>query len=1642
MTVGVFTPSSNDHFDAYQTNSFTIAAGVHRVSFVGLNSYGGDCVSFIDSVSITKNAVTVPVSDTSPSSAPIFGTSFEDPNLGWGVVSGGGNGGGNEGGWNLTSWDGGVNESAIAANGSPYGNPDAPDGSQVLAIEGNATAWQDVTFSEAGNYTLSFQAAYTNANQGWNWFNGTNPIAVQIDGVTVGTFTPGSNDHFDAYQTDSFAVTAGVHRVSFVGLTNDGSDCVSFVDQVSITKSATVFSASFEDPNLGWGVVSGGYNGGGNEGGWNLTSWDGGVNESAIAANGSPYGNPDAPDGSQVLAIEGNATAWQDVTFNQAGTYTLNFQAAYTNSNSGWDWFNGSNPIAVQIDGVTVGTFTPGSNDHFDAFQTDSFTVSAGVHRVSFVGLTNDGSDCVSFVDQVSITQTAVAVQVSPASSPVASSVVFSSSFEFPNVGWGNYSGSGYQGGWNFSDWNNNNGYNSSAVIVANGSGYNNPDAPDGGQALAIEGVGTAWQDIDFAEAGNYTIDLLAAYRDVDWCSGANPVAVQVDGVTVGVITPTSGDHYDAYETDSFTVTAGVHRVSFVGLDPDQTYCTSFIDRMSIVKNANALQVTLSVDNGVLTLAHTDGLEFISGDGAGDSSMTFLGTQTDINAALDGLQFMPLTVNFVGTANVQITTTDFASFLNGGPKTTTSSVAINLSVPSSYQGLFAEYDNDPNFAALPTDRIDPTIDFNWGSEGSPAPGVAGNSFSACWTGEIQATSDGTYTFRVTAADSGWLCVNGQWIGVYDGTTEGTVDNLVAGQWYSFQFYYQESGGGGQAKVEWLQPGQDQDQWQVIPASQFSCANLFQDQNQAPVNGVPGDQTGSLNTPLVFSPDNGNAISISDVDTDYDRPVEVTLSVDSGTLTLNSTNWLVFLDGDGTDDSTMTFTGWASDINWALNGLKYMPNADSLGPATLTITTNDEAPIFSNGGPQSTTNTVAINVTAPSSSQGLLATYQNTDGTGSAVVRIDQTVDFDWGNQGSPAPGIEGTNWTATWQGTVTPDVSGDYTFYVTGNDGVRLWIDGNLVCDGWVNQPPTEYSNAQNPIYLEAGQAYSIRMDYFQGGGEVAKLEWSSDSGVAREVIPASNLSCADVLQQWSATPVNNVPADQTVGINSPLIFSSAHGNAISISDPNVDSYAFSVPVGNSDFESPGLNDGDYVCGGNYGGWNLQAVNYADGSYSDSAIVSNNNSSWYGTFTPAPTGQQVACIESQGTMWQDVNFAEAGSYTLSLQAAQSPPGYYWGASPTNPILVQVDGQSVGVIYPNSTDYQEYQTNAFTVTAGTHRISFTGLCPVGDDTETFIDDVAINKTSPVVQVTLSADHGTLDLAQTAGLAFSSGNGQDDSSMTMIGTVADINAALDGLQLMPDANYQGACNVTIATDDLAPVVSGGAKTTTSTVAVNVSVPTEYTGLLATYYDNIDLSGTGIQRIDTSINFNTGEVSLAPSIPGNNWSACWQGKIQATVSGTYTFYVTGDDGVRLWVNDAYVDGWTYQGPTTYTLTTDLVAGQWYTIRMEYFQGYGGETANLEWSAADQQGNVILPREEVPTSQLSCENTAPVNTVPDQQTTDESTPLYFSSANGNAIQVSDIDTVNGTLAVTLSVDSGTLTLSGTDGLTFTDGAQRHAAP
>ncbi|MCK1372850.1 MULTISPECIES: VCBS domain-containing protein [unclassified Bradyrhizobium] len=109
-------------------------------------------------------------------------------------------------------------------------------------------------------------------------------------------------------------------------------------------------------------------------------------------------------------------------------------------------------------------------------------------------------------------------------------------------------------------------------------------------------------------------------------------------------------------------------------------------------------------------------------------------------------------------------------------------------------------------------------------------------------------------------------------------------------------------------------------------------------NDAPVNTVPGTQEVVQNTNVTFN--GAKLISISDVDVGAGTET-VTLSVAHGTLTLSGTTGLSFTTGDGTTDTTMTFSGTVTNINNALNGLLYNPTDTFVGADTLTITTTDQ-----------------------------------------------------------------------------------------------------------------------------------------------------------------------------------------------------------------------------------------------------------------------------------------------------------------------------------------------------------------------------------------------------------------------------------------------------------------------------------------------------------------------------------------------------------------------------------------------------------------------------------------------------------------------------------------------------------------------------
>ena len=149
-----------------------------------------------------------------------------------------------------------------------------------------------------------------------------------------------------------------------------------------------------------------------------------------------------------------------------------------------------------------------------------------------------------------------------------------------------------------------------------------------------------------------------------------------------------------------------------------------------------------------------------------------------------------------------------------------------------------------------------------------------------------------------------------------------------------------------------------------------------------------------------------------------------------------------------------------------------------------------------------TNVVATNGTAatnPVPANGLLGLYYNEpDHTGPFKTRYDATIDYDWG-EAAPFIGLSSDRFSVRWIGTLTPQFTEHYTFHTVTDDGVRLYINTNIVIDAWKE----EFMNlASVPMILYAGQKYDFRMETFDNAARaVAKLYWSSPS-TPRTIIP------------------------------------------------------------------------------------------------------------------------------------------------------------------------------------------------------------------------------------------------------------------------------------------------------------------------------------------------------------------------------------------------------------------------------------------------------------------------------------------------------------------------------------------------------------
>lgn len=425
---------------------------------------------------------------------------------------------------------------------------------------------------------------------------------------------------------------------------------------------------------------------------------------------------------------------------------------------------------------------------------------------------------------------------------------------------------------------------------------------------------------------------------------GADTLDIAVDDLgntgTGGARTAEHAVSLDVLETNSAPVNTvpGPQTVAEDGTLTFAAATTLAVADDDVDAATGSLEVDLDVDHGLLTLDGTAGLTFSTGDGADDARLTFRGTPDAINAALDGATYGP-DPDYAGADTLTVVTDDLGEAGPPGALTDTDTVGLTVTavndapVVTGPSSLTVAEDTASSALGVGVADVDAGDD---DLEISLAVG-SGTLTLATTSGLTFTTGDGTADAEIVARgsvadlDAALATLSYRGGADYAGADALTVTASDLGH----------QGAGG-----------------AMTASETVDITVTA-VNDAPVNTVPAQQVVDEDTTLVLT--GADAISVADVDAG-DAPLRVTLSASGTRLTLATTAGVTFVSGDGTSDAMMTFTGPATAVNTALDGLALTPDADSTGSAGLVVSTNDQGSTGS-GGPQSDLDLVDVSITA-------------------------------------------------------------------------------------------------------------------------------------------------------------------------------------------------------------------------------------------------------------------------------------------------------------------------------------------------------------------------------------------------------------------------------------------------------------------------------------------------------------------------------------------------------------------------------------------------------------------------------------------------------------------------------------------------------
>jgi hypothetical protein len=204
-----------------------------------------------------------------------------------------------------------------------------------------------------------------------------------------------------------------------------------------------------------------------------------------------------------------------------------------------------------------------------------------------------------------------------------------------------------------------------------------------------------------------------------------------------------------------------------------------------------------------------------------------------------------------------------------------------------------------------------------------------------------------------------------------------------------------------------------------------------------------------------------------------------------------------------------------------------------------------------------------------------------------------------------------------------------------------------------------------------------------------------------------------------------------------------------------------------------------------------------------------------------------------------------------------------------------------------------------------------------------------------QVSLTATYGTLTLSGTTGLTFVTGTGSGDTTMTFTGTLADLDAALDGLRYDPAPGYGGAASVAVTINDLGNTGVGGPLSASGSVRLIVGTP----GITVMPTSGLTTSESGGQASFTVVldTMPTGNVSIGVSSPNTN---------EGTVGPSSLTFTPANWNVPQTVTVTGVGDSVYDPSTPYTIL--LAPASSSDTNYDGLQGSSVQVTNLETDVA----------------------------------------------------------------------------------------------